>query len=62
MRIIDTVKFFLSKKYAGTGLGLNLCKRFVKLHGGKIWAESVLGQGSKFIFTMPANTGGIINP
>jgi len=37
----------------GTGLGLVLCKDFVEKHNGKIWVESVVGKGSKFIFTLP---------
>ena len=38
----------------GTGLGLILCRDFVLKHGGRIWAESEPGQGSRFIFTLPA--------
>jgi two-component system phosphate regulon sensor histidine kinase PhoR len=40
---------------SGTGLGLSIARHTVEVHGGKIWAESELGQGSIFFFLLPVN-------
>jgi signal transduction histidine kinase len=49
------VESHLTRRHGGMGLGLSVSKAMIEMHGGRIWAESVDGGGSRFIFLLPVN-------
>ncbi|MDP4093646.1 MAG: ATP-binding protein [Bacillota bacterium] len=52
----EQVDSSLTRRHGGTGLGLSITKNLVELQGGRIWVESVPGQGSSFYFTLPLSS------
>jgi signal transduction histidine kinase/CheY-like chemotaxis protein len=51
----------IRRRFGGTGLGLTISERFIKLHGGKIWVESVEGSGTTFFFCLPVTPSALMS-
>jgi signal transduction histidine kinase len=52
---VDTA---VTREFGGTGLGLSITKRFVEMHGGRVWVESEFGKGCTFYFAVPVRAKG----
>lgn len=57
-KLSDIFEAFYTTKKEGTGLGLNICKRIIQEHSGKISVESKIGEGTKFVIDLPEHENG----
>lgn len=61
-KIFDKFERITAERQEGTGLGLPIARDIIELHGGKLWVESEMGKGSRFIFTLPKRKNNLHEP